>query len=312
MISKELKTKFLNFFKEKKHAIIPAASLIPEYDPTVLFTTAGMHPLIPYLLGEQHPAGRRLANVQPCVRTDDIEEVGDAWHLTFFEMLGNWSLGDPNAPNGIGDGYFKKEAIEMSFEFLTSKKWLGIPKERLAVSIFGGDQDAPRDDEARDIWIDVGIPANRIFYYGKKENWWGPPGETGPCGPDTEIFYDTKNPHHPKFGDKCHPNCRCGRFVEIWNNVFMQYQKKVKNQKPKVKSYEFVPLKQKNVDTGMGLERTLAVLQGKFNVFETDLFWPIIEIIENLSAAALKGKAYHEEPKPYRIIADHMRAATFI
>lgn len=312
MTAKELKTKFLNFFKEKKHVIIPSSSLIPEYDPTVLFTTAGMHPLIPYLLGEPHPEGHRLANVQPCVRTDDIDEVGDAWHLTFFEMLGNWSLGDSKAANGIGEGYFKREAIKMSFEFLTSNKWLSIPKERLAVSIFEGDKDAPRDDEAREIWLDVGVLANKIFFYGKKENWWGPPGEIGPCGPDTEIFYDTKKPHDPKFGDVCHPNCRCGRFVEIWNNVFMQYQKKLKIQKPKFKEYEFVSLKQKNVDTGMGLERTLAVLQGKSNVFETDLFWPIIKIIENLSQNALKGKAYNLDPKPYRIIADHMRAATFI
>jgi alanyl-tRNA synthetase len=338
MNSEELRKKFLEFFKEKGHAIIPGASLIPEHDPTVLFTTAGMHPLVPYLLGEKHPAGRRLANVQKCIRTGDIDSVGDRWHLTFFEMLGNWSLGDPDAPDGIGAGYWKKEAIEWSVEFLTGKKWLKIPKEKLSVTVFAGDRDAPADEESARIWQSLGIPKERIFYLGKEENWWGPAGKTGPCGPCTEMFYDTGK---EKCGDECRPGCDCGKYSEIWNDVFMEYEKKIKNQKSKIKNgieemedeYEFVPLKQKNVDTGMGVERTTAVLNGYDSVYETELFKPIILEIKKIAKiselpvdsfeklynpgqivveeiADLKEKA--EKERAIRIIGDHIKAATFI
>ena len=208
--STQLRKAYLDFFRERGHVVIPTASLIPENDPTVLFTTAGMHPLVPYLLGEKHPAGKRLTDVQICVRTGDIDEVGDASHCTFFEMLGNWSLGD----------YFKRESITWSFEFLTEV--LGIPKERLAVSVFGGDDDCPRDDESADIWKGLGLPADNVFFLPKKNNWWGPAGQTGPCGPDTEIFLDTGK---PKCGEDCTPACDCGKYLEIWNNVFMQYYK---------------------------------------------------------------------------------------
>src|SRR5688572_29483151 len=238
MTTDELRRKFLDFFKEKGHAIIPSASLIPENDPTVLFTTAGMHPLVPYLLGEKHPAGNRLADVQKCVRTGDIDEVGDNRHLTFFEMLGNWSLGD----------YFKRDAITWAFEFLTSPRWLNLDPERLYVTVFEGDADAPRDLESVGIWQDAfqgrGIEAQfnrRIFAYPKDKNWWGPAGLTGPCGPDTEIFFDTGRNHDARFGEECHPNCDCGRFIEIWNNVFMEYNKTAAG--------AFEPLAQKNVDT---------------------------------------------------------------
>jgi len=309
--AKELRQKYLQFFKEKGHAVIPSASLIPEHDPTVLFTTAGMHPLIPYLLGEKHPLGKRLVDIQKCLRTTDIEEVGDNRHLTFFEMLGNWSLGD----------YFKKEAIEWSFEFLTSKRWLGIEPRKIYISVFTGDKDAPRDEEAIKIWQEQfkkrGIKAEvgdlekevvgeaRIFMYGKKENWWGPPGEKGPCGPSTEMFYDTGRNHDPKFGTTCHPNCDCGRFIEIWNDVFMEYNK--------VGEGRFELLKQKNVDTGMGLERTVAVLNGYDNVFAMELFTPLIEKIIDLSGAREARKEFLvSNERPIRIIADHLRAATFI
>lgn len=328
----ELKKKYLDFFRSKGHAVIPGASLIPEHDPTVLFTTAGMHPLVPFLLGEKHPAGRRLVDVQKCVRTGDIEDVGDDWHLTFFEMLGNWSLGD----------YWKKEAIEWSFEFLTKNEYLGIPAEKLSITVFQGDQDAPRDEESAGIWQKIGIPKERIYYLPKEDNWWGPAGLTGPCGPCTEMFYDTGK---PKCSDVCRPGCGCGKFVEIWNDVFMEYNKKIKNQKSKIKitnqnskideieyEYEYVPLAQKNVDTGMGVERTIAVLNGFDNIYETELFKPLIEKIENLVGMSksvdsfeqlyhpkvamakeiekLKDKA--EKMKAFRIIADHIKAATFI
>ncbi len=283
----EMREKFLAFFKTKGHTIIPSASLIPENDPTVLFTTAGMHPLVPYLLGETHPGGKRLADVQKCIRTGDIDEVGDATHLTFFEMLGNWSLGD----------YFKKEAIEWSYEFLTSPQWLGLDKNRLAVSVFEGDKDAPLDTEAFEIWKKLGIPEARIAKLPKKNNWWGPAGETGPCGPDTEIFYWTgdlsKTP--ASFNDD-HP-----LWVEIWNNVFMQYFKD--------KEGKFTPLKQQNVDTGMGLERVTAILNNT-QVYSIDVFQPIMKLIESLS-----GKTYGTDDmttRAMRIIADHIRAATFI
>lgn len=283
----EMREKFLRFFKEKGHTIIPSASLIPENDPTVLFTTAGMHPLVPYLLGETHPGGKRLADAQKCIRTGDIDEVGDATHLTFFEMLGNWSLGD----------YFKKEAIEWSYEFLTSKQWLGLDVNRLAVSVFEGDKDAPLDTEAFDIWKKLGIPEARIAKLPKKNNWWGPAGETGPCGPDTEIFYWTGDPNQvpASFNDDN------ALWVEIWNNVFMQYFKN--------KDGSFEPLKQMNVDTGMGLERTTAILNNT-QVYSIDVFQPIIALIE-----ALSGKKYDsdaETTRAMRIIADHIRAATFI
>jgi alanyl-tRNA synthetase len=299
MTSDELREKFLRFFEEKGHAIIPSASLIPENDPTVLFTTAGMHPLVPYLLGETHPAGKRLVDVQKCVRTGDIEEVGDNRHLTFFEMLGNWSLGD----------YFKREAITWAFEFLTSPRWLNLDPRRIYATVFEGDADAPRDLESVVLWQDQfrgrGIEAKlneRIFAYPKDKNWWGPAGLTGPCGPDTEIFYDTGRNHDPRFGQECHPNCDCGRFIEIWNNVFMEYNKTA--------GATFEPLAQKNVDTGMGLERTVAVLNGFETVFEIDSFTSIFTVIELMS-----GKRYgqdEETTKAMRVIADHVRSAVFL
>ena len=287
--SKDLRSLYLNFFAEKGHAVIRSASLIPENDPTVLFTTAGMHPLTPYLLGQKHPAGNRLTDVQKCVRTGDIDEVGDASHCTFFEMLGNWSLGD----------YFKKEAIHWSYEFLTSEKYLGIPKERLAVSVFAGDDDAPRDEESADIWMECGLKPEQIFYLPKKNNWWGPAGITGPCGPDTEMFFDTGK---PKCSDGCGPQCDCGKYLEIWNDVFMQYNKK--------EDGSFEPLRQKNVDTGMGLERTVCVINGLGSVYETDVFEGAIRCIESLS-----GKKYgadDETTRAIRIVADHVRTATFM
>ena len=279
----ELEKKFLEFFKGKRHAIIPSASLIPENDPTVLFTTAGMHPLVPYLMGQSHPEGKRLANNQKCIRTNDIEEVGDPSHLTFFFMLGNWSLGD----------YFKKETIEWSYEFLTSKKWLGLDREKISVTCFEGDRDAPKDEESAKVWESLGIPKEQIYFNPKEDNWWGPAGKTGPCGPDTEMFYDTGK---EKCGKKCRPGCSCGKYFEIWNDVFMQYNKTDKG--------KFEPLKQKNVDTGMGLERTTAMLQGKQTVFDTELFGPIMDKISEL------GK--NDLLKSKRVIADHLRSACFI
>ncbi len=299
MTTSELRQKFLEFFKEKGHAIIPSASLVPENDPTVLFTTAGMHPLVPYLLGEKHPAGARLADVQKCLRTGDIDEVGDRTHGTFFEMLGNWSLGD----------YFKREAITWSFEFLTSPRWLNLDPSRIYVTVFEGDADAPRDLESVVIWQDAfqgrGIDARlneRIFAYPKSKNWWGPAGLTGPCGPDTEIFWYTGKNHDLKYGPDCHPNCDCGRFVEIWNNVFMEYRK--------TEQATFEPLAQKNVDTGMGLERVVAAVTGADSIYDIDVYQPIVKKVEELS-----GKAYGSDPettKSIRVIADHIRTATFI
>ena len=289
LTSKELRTKYLEFFSKKGHAVISSASLIPENDPTVLFTTAGMHPLVPYLMGEKHPMGRRLVDVQKCVRTGDIDEVGDASHCTFFEMLGNWSLGD----------YFKKESIAFSWEFLTSEQWLGIPKEKLYFTCFAGDADAPRDLEAANAWIAMGVDPSHIAFLPKKHNWWGPAGQTGPCGPDTEIFYDTGA---PACGADCGPGCDCGKYLEIWNNVFMEYNK--------VADGVFEPLSQKNVDTGMGLDRTVATLQGVPSVFDTDAFTGIIGKIE-----ALSGKSYHNDTeftRAFRIVADHLRCATFM
>lgn len=284
--SYELREQYLNFFKEKGHSVISSASLIPENDPSVLFTTAGMHPLVPYLLGEKHPNGNRLTDVQKCVRTGDIDDVGDATHCTFFEMLGNWSLGD----------YFKKESITFSFEFLT--KTLGIPVEKLAVSVFAGDQDAPRDEESAGVWHSLGIPKDKIFYLPKENNWWYA-GATGPCGPDTEIFVDTGK---EACSEECSPACDCGKYVEIWNNVFMEFYRNERG--------EFENLKQKNVDTGMGLERTICMLNGYKSVYETDLFADVIELLESLS-----NKKYGENEditRAMRIIADHIRTATFI
>jgi len=286
MKSKQIREKYLHFFKSKKHAIIPSASLIPENDPTTLFISAGMHPLVPFLMGEKHPQGNRLVNVQKCIRTIDIDEVGDAYHHTFFEMLGNWSLGD----------YFKKEAIEWSFEFLT--KELNIPMERLAVSVFKGDDNASLDQESINIWKKVGIPESRIAKLSKKDNWWGPAGQTGPCGPDTEMFYwIDNNEEAPKEFDP-----EDARWVEIWNDVFMEYNKTADG--------EYKPLDQKNVDTGMGLERTLAVLNNLDDDYKTELFINLINKIEELS-----GKKYEESKgitRSMRIIADHIKAVTFI
>ena len=291
MTTTQLKQKYLKFFSQRGHAIIPSASLIPENDPTALFTSAGMHPLVPYLMGEKHPQGRRLADVQKCVRTSDIDEVGDAWHLTFFEMAGNWSLGD----------YFKEDAIKWSWEFLTSKIWLGINPERLYISAFAGDSDAPKDAESAKIWQSVGVKKDHIFYYGKAENWWGPAGETGPCGPDTEMYYDTGKPAC-KNCKKIGPACNCGKYAEIWNDVFMQYNK--------TSAGKYEPLAQKNVDTGMGVERTAAILQGKDNVYAVETFQPIISKITEL--ANVGSQTSHINEKSIRVITDHLRAATFI
>lgn len=287
--SSELRQKYLDFFKERGHAVIPSASIIPNNDPTVLFTTAGMHPLVPYLMGQKHPEGTRLTDVQKCIRTGDIDEVGDASHLTFFEMLGNWSLGD----------YFKKEAIAWSYEFLTSPKYLGLDPDKLAFTVFEGDSDAPRDEESAELWKAQGVKEDHIFYLPKKHNWWGPAGQTGPCGPDTEMFIITdKEP----CGEDCSPACSCGRYLEIWNDVFMQYHKNADG--------TFEPLKQRNVDTGMGLERTLCVLTGKDSVYETEIFSEQLAKISELC-----GKKYGESEqvtRAFRIIADHLRTATII
>ncbi len=287
--SYELRELYLEFFRTKGHAIIPSASLIPNNDPTVLFTTAGMHPLVPYLMGQPHPMGNRLADVQKCIRTGDIDEVGDASHCTFFEMLGNWSLGD----------YFKKEAIEFSWEFLTSLDWLGLDKESLYFTCFEGEPGIPKDTEAHDHWVRMGVDPSHIFYLPRKYNWWGPAGQTGPCGPDTEMFIDTGK---PACGPDCSPACSCGKFLEIWNDVFMQYNKTAEG--------EYVPLAKQNVDTGMGLDRTIAVLQGVPSVYDTDVFERILAKI-----SALSGKNYgdsEEVTRAFRIIADHMRCSTFI
>ncbi|NLB70356.1 MAG: alanine--tRNA ligase [Lentisphaerae bacterium] len=287
MTADTLRKLYLEFFKSKGHAIISGASLIPENDPTVLFTTAGMHPLVPYLMGEKHPAGTRLVNVQKCVRTGDIDAVGDASHLTFFEMLGNWSLGD----------YFKKEAIEWSYEFLTEK--LGFSPDKIYVTVFEGEDDIPADEESVEVWKSLGIPESRIFRLPKEDNWWGPAGQTGPCGPDTEMFIEMDK---PKCGADCRPGCHCGKYVEIWNDVFMQYNKREDG------SYEL--LKQHNVDTGMGLERTICMMNGLETVYDTELFVPIVEKIKELSA----GRPSDEDAavRSERIIADHIRTAVFI
>ncbi len=291
MTGDELRQAFLSFFAEHGHAIIPSAPLVPENDPTVLFISAGMHPLVPYLSGESHPEGRRLANVQKCLRTDDIEEVGDISHNTFFEMLGFWSLGD----------YWKQDSLRWTLEWFT--RVLGLEQERISVTVFAGDSDAPRDDEAVQVWLGLGIPQERIYYLPKKDNWWGPAGKTGPCGPDSELFYDTGRPKH---GPDCQPGCNCGKYIEIGNNVFMQYNKTAEG--------TFEPLKQRNIDVGLGLERTLCVHLGTKDVYTTDLFTPIVQRIRELQERRGSKATFpsEQEQRLIRIIADHLRAATFI
>ena len=276
----EIRNKYLNFFKEHGHAVIPSASLIPENDPSVLFTTAGMQPLVPYLLGEKHPSGTRLTDYQKCLRTNDIEEVGDNRHLTYFEMLGNWSLGD----------YFKEESIQMSFDFLT--KELQIPVEKLSVTVFAGDDDCPRDELAAECWKKAGILDGHIYYYGKDDNWWIA-GEEGPCGPDTEMFYDTGK---PACGPDCQPSCDCGKYVEIWNNVFMEYFKS--------KDGKYSKLAQRNVDTGLGLERMTMLLQGKETPFDTELFKPVMDKLSELQKV--------DNIESRRIIAEHLRSSMMV
>ena len=276
----EIRNKYLKFFKEHGHAVIPSAPLIPENDPSVLFTTAGMQPLVPYLLGEKHPEGTRLTDYQKCLRTNDIDEVGDNRHLTYFEMLGNWSLGD----------YFKEEAIAMSFEFLT--KELGLPAEKLSVTCFAGDEDCPRDTVTAECWKKAGIPEDRIYYFGKDDNWWIA-GETGPCGSDTEMFYDTGK---PKCSPDCNPACGCGKYVEIWNNVFMEFYKD--------ENGNYTKLKQHNVDTGLGLERMTMLLQGKQTPFDTEIFKPVMDKLEELTKA--------DDIASRRIVAEHLRSSMMI
>lgn len=314
----ELREKFLKFFEKRGHKVIPSASLVPSEKvelagtQRVLFTTAGMHPLVPYLLGEKHPQGKRLTNVQKSLRTDDIDEVGDAWHNTFFEMMGNWSLGDLDS-KGSADtkgglvkhdadtkgGYWKKEAIEWSYEFLTEE--LKVPHEKIWVTVFAGDHDSPKDIESIKVWRKLKIPEGKIVELGKEDNWWGPVGAVGPCGPDTEMFVDvTGKPHDstkiPTSGPICRPGDNCGRFSEVWNDVFMEYDKQPDG--------TYKKLKQRNVDTGMGVERTTAVLQGKDNIFDTELFSSVMNLIEN--------KSTNWNVKSARIIADHIRAAVFL
>ena len=275
----EIRNKYLKFFKEHGHAIIPSAPVIPENDPSVLFTTAGMQPLVPYLLGEKHPEGTRLTDYQKCVRTNDIDEVGDNRHLTYFEMLGNWSLGD----------YFKEESIAMSYEFLT--KELGIPNEKLSVTCFAGDEDCARDTVAYECWKKAGIPDERIYFFGKDDNWWIA-GEEGPCGPDTEMFYDTGK---PKCSPECNPACDCGKYVEIWNNVFMEFYKDKNG---------YRKLEQKNVDTGLGLERMTMLLQGKKTPYEIEIFAPVMKKLEELQKV--------DSIESRRIITEHLRSSMMI
>ena len=287
LTANQLRQKYIDFFVSKGHTQISGASLIPENDPTVLFTTAGMHPLVPYILGADHPSGKRLTNFQKCIRTGDIEAVGDPHHLTFFEMLGNWSLGD----------YYKEDAIDFSYEFLTNV--LGIDHSLLSVTVFAGDELVPRDEEAASAWKKHGIPTDRIYYLPREDNWWGPAGETGPCGPDSEMFMDTGR---PSCGPDCRPGCHCGKYFEIWNDVFMGYKKHADG--------SYSEMERKCVDTGMGIERTIAILQGKKSVYETEVFAPIIAGIEGLS-----GKTYgsgEETDVSIRILADHVRTSVFI
>lgn len=290
MTAQKLRRLFIDFFIQHGHKEISGRSVVPENDPTVLFTTAGMHPLVPYLLGSPHPAGKRLVNVQKCIRTGDIDSVGDAHHLTFFEMLGNWSLGD----------FFKKEMIQFSYEFITSPQYLGFEKSRIYITIFAGDETVPRDSEAEETWIACGIPQDHIVALGRDDNWWGPAGKTGPCGPDSEMFLDTgKSVCDPG----CGPGCGCGKYIEFWNDVFMQYNK--------LEDGSYLPLECKNIDTGMGVERVLGLLLGKTSVYETELFIPLLDKI-----AELTGKSYvHDgsgESCCFRVVADHAKTATMI
>ncbi|MEI6217608.1 MAG: alanine--tRNA ligase [bacterium] len=285
----QLRELFLGFFESKGHKVISGSSLVPQNDPTVLFTTAGMHPLVPYLLGEPHPAGKRLCDCQKCIRTGDIDEVGDALHLTFFEMLGNWSLGD----------YFKEEAINWSYEFLTSPRMLGFSPDQLHVTVFAGKDKVPKDEESIRVWHKLGIPLSRIYPLPEKDNWWGLPNDSGPCGPDTEMFIDTGK---QSCGPDCRPGCSCGKYFEIWNDVFMQYEK--------AQDGSVNLLKQHNVDTGMGVERTVAMLQGKKSVYDTEVFKPLFDVMASMAGEDLNRNA--EASKACRVIADHMRSSTFI
>jgi len=292
--AKELRSKYLEFFRARDHAVIPSASLIPDRDGSVLFTTAGMHPLVPFLMGREHVAGTRLTNCQKCVRTNDIEEVGDLTHLTFFEMLGNWSLGD----------YYKQDSITWSYQFLTGADQLAIPQDLIWVTVFEGDQNAPRDDEAAAVWRQLGFPDDRIIYLGAEHNWWAA-GPEGPCGPDTEIFIDRTGEPCGNGPGRCLPSvCDCGRFFEVWNNVFMSYERR---------GDQVFDLPRKNVDTGMGLERTLAVLNGVESVYDTSAFRPIVNRIIELSGkseAAIRSAP--QQLKALRVMADHVRTSTFI
>ena len=285
MTASELRKRYIQFFKKWDHAVIPSASLIPQLDPTVLFMSAGMQPLVPFLLGQPHPQGTRLVNVQKCIRTDDIDEVGDTFHLTFFEMLGNWSLGD----------YWKREAIEMAMDFLTnSKTGLGLNKQVLHISVFEGDDQVPPDEEAASVWEELGIPRDQIHFLPYKDNWWAL-GDTGPQGPDTEIFVDTGV---PLCSDECRPNCGCEKFVEIWNLVFMSYDRS--------EDGTLTPLEKKNIDTGMGLERVLQVLRKLPSVYETSVFKPIMDKIREITKIS---DPTPEQMRSMRIIADHIRSA---
>ena len=286
LTTKQLKDLWIKFFVEHNHNQIASSSLVPQNDNSVLFTTAGMHPLIPYLLGQAHPQGTRLCDYQKCIRTNDIESVGDMSHLTFFEMLGSWSLGD----------YFKEQAIEYSYEFLTSPKYLNIPKDKLAVTVFKGNADAPRDEVAFNKWREMGMSEDHIFFL--EDNWWQA-SEVGPCGPDSEMFFITDK---PPCSEHCNPSCDCGRYLEIWNDVFMGYEHK--------EDGTLVEMQKKNIDTGMGLERTVCVLNGFESVYDTDVLRSAITKIEQLS-----GKQYNESDavkRAMRIIADHMRASTML
>lgn len=294
MTSSQIRERYIKFFIERGHKEIAPAKLVPENDPSTLFTSSGMQPLVPYLLGEEHPAGKRLVNSQPCFRAEDIEEVGDNRHTTFFEMLGNWSLGD----------YFKKEQIPWFWEFLT--KELGLSKEKLYVTVFEGNESVPKDLETYEIWKSLGVSEDRIFFYGADKNWWSrsgtpdkmPIGEIG--GPDSEVFYEfTTVEHDTKYGKKCHPNCNCGRFLEIGNSVFIEYQKQ--------EDGSLKELPQKNVDFGGGLERLTAASLDEPDIFEIDLYDSIRRTVEEIT-----GKKYDDYKAPMQVIADHMRAAEFL
>lgn len=289
MTTSRLVELYIEFFRGKGHSVIPGASLIPENDSTILFTPAGMQPLVPFLLGEKHPVGRRLVNVQKCIRTGDIDSVGDSSHLTFFRMLGNWSLGD----------YFKREAITWSHEFLTGRQWLGFDPDRISVTVFGGNELVPPDNEAAALWIEAGVPEERIHFLGMEDNWWGPTGRTGPCGPDTEMFFDTGR---AACGPSCRPGCSCGKYFEVWNDVFMQYRKTPEG------TYE--PMELRSVDTGMGVERTVAMLQGHDSVYGIAEFRNLFDGIREL--AGMTGEPDSDQLRSMRIIADHIRSATHI